>query len=298
MPKRPCAVAITGDDAHIICGDKFGDVYALPLLESSQTTSAQQSPQASELEPASGNSADGLPSPADETVHTAHNKRAREQQLRNTAKPPARTAPKSDFHGQLLLGHVSMLTDLAVASAQSPTSGQARNYIISCDRDEHIRVSRGLPQSHVIENYCLGHQDFVSRLLIPDSCPDILISGGGDEALHVWDWQSGTLRQTADVLGLVKEAMISDMSQNPPSNGVEAGAEADTAEDGHKAEERLNNDGVTNPASAARSPGPSAAESTATRVAVSGLWAYRNKSPANLDDVRSEISNILVACEG
>jgi tRNA (guanine-N(7)-)-methyltransferase subunit TRM82 len=80
-----------------------------------------------------------------------------------------------------------MLTDVVLA-----TLGE-RKYILTADRDEHIRISRGIPQAHIIEGFCLGHMEFVSRLCIPDERPDILISAGGDDDLFVWEWVSGQL---------------------------------------------------------------------------------------------------------
>ena len=32
MPKRPCAVALTPDESTLLCADKFGDIYSLPLM--------------------------------------------------------------------------------------------------------------------------------------------------------------------------------------------------------------------------------------------------------------------------
>ncbi|KAF9203817.1 tRNA (guanine-N(7)-)-methyltransferase non-catalytic subunit trm82, partial [Haplosporangium sp. Z 27] len=49
---------------------------------------------------------------------------------------------------QPILGHVSMATDLALT--------KDNKYIITSDRDEHIRVSQ-YPKGHNIETYCLGH---------------------------------------------------------------------------------------------------------------------------------------------
>lgn len=87
--------------------------------------------------------------------------------------------------GQLLLGHTSLLTDFCLTLDEK--------YIITSDRDEHIRVS-WYPQSYVIESFCLGHKKFVSSLHIPPSQPSQLISGGGDHSLKVWDWLTGTLQ--------------------------------------------------------------------------------------------------------
>lgn len=210
MPKRPCVIAITEDDATIISGDKFGDVYSLPLLP---------------LEDAANNLANGNPavptskptkellSPAANTltVHSQRNLRALENQKRQAKKPSEKLQP--EFERSLLLGHVSMLTDIVLASIPP------RKYIITSDRDEHIRVSRGIPQAHIIEGYCLGHSQFVSRLCVPAAFPNMLISGGGDCELFLWDWESGQLLSKVDMKCHVDEVML-EFEAEPESNDL------------------------------------------------------------------------------
>ncbi|RFU23951.1 hypothetical protein B7463_g12387, partial [Scytalidium lignicola] len=189
MPKRPCAIAITKDDSIIISADKFGDVYALPLIETKtpsdepkDKTENLNSIKKSSLTP---KSKPFKPAASDLTVHSVRNLKALQNQLRHSDHVTEKSGP--DFEHQVLLGHVSMLTDLTLVTLNG------RDYIITADRDEHIRISRGLPQSHVIESFCLGHNEFVSRLCVPKTRPDILISGGGENALFVWDWRVGGL---------------------------------------------------------------------------------------------------------
>lgn len=194
MPKRPCAIAITEDDSTIISADKFGDVYSLPLLPSERATSelsiiqdiksASQTP-----EPTSGKAF--VPAANDLTVHSVRNRKALENQKRQTNRPSERLEPT--FEHKLLLGHVSMLTDITLVTLKN------RSYIITADRDEHIRISRGIPQSHVIESFCLGHTEFVSRLCIPNERPNLLISGGGEDEVYVWEWLFGKLSSKADL---------------------------------------------------------------------------------------------------
>ncbi|KAK0038711.1 tRNA (guanine-N(7)-)-methyltransferase non-catalytic subunit wuho, partial [Biomphalaria pfeifferi] len=50
--------------------------------------------------------------------------------------------------GTLLLGHLSMVLDVLLVESDS--------LIVTCDRDEKIRVSR-YPDGYQIESYCLGH---------------------------------------------------------------------------------------------------------------------------------------------
>lgn len=85
-----------------------------------------------------------------------------------------------------ILGHVSMLSDVLILEHKGKKS------IITCDRDEHIRISR-FPQSYVIENFLFGHREFVSSLHVPLSRKDLLISGGGDDYLCLWKWHEGEL---------------------------------------------------------------------------------------------------------
>lgn len=54
--------------------------------------------------------------------------------------------------GSLVLGHVSPVTNLILTHDE--------RYIITADRDEHIRVS-WYPQGYNIEMFCLGHKKYV-----------------------------------------------------------------------------------------------------------------------------------------
>ena len=68
---------------------------------------------------------------------------------------------------------------------------QDGNFIITCDRDEKIRVSH-YPNAYNIHNYCLGHTDFVSCLEIPmPFSGEYLISGSGDSTIRIWDYLKG-----------------------------------------------------------------------------------------------------------
>lgn len=191
MPKRPCAITLTPDGSTILCGDKFGDAYALPLIPSDKPIALPKTPK-----PAMS----FQPSATPLTVHSKSNLRALQQQLRQP--PPKKTEDESApaFERNLLLGHVSLMTDLVFVSLPSSASSKgSQDYILTADRDEHIRVSRGPPQTHIIENYCLGHSSFISKICIPQSLPELLISGGGDDYLLVWDWRAGRALQKAQL---------------------------------------------------------------------------------------------------
>ncbi|KAI1501776.1 hypothetical protein F5X99DRAFT_191547 [Biscogniauxia marginata] len=226
MPKRPSSIALTDDGKTILCADKFGDVYALPLILSPTAADADAgavaASSATPPPPAPAPAAAPLrPAPKGAnplTVHSKSNLRAleeqrkdRERRKKDASEPSSsRDAPAAVASSQkqqqqqqydLLLGHVSMLTAVAAATLDG------RAYILTADRDEHIRVSRGIPQAHVVEAYCLGHSAFVSALCVPPSRPAALVSGGGDGALFLWDWRAGRLLGEADLLRRVADAV-------------------------------------------------------------------------------------------
>lgn len=189
MPKKACAILLIDEDRTIVTADKFGDVYSMPLLPGTEPY----------VTVALREKAAEIPSANNLTVHTKRNLEALQQQLKDQQDRLERQGAEKmalNFEHQLLLGHVSMLTDLAFASLPvdpSSSSTAKRTYLLSADRDEHIRVSRGPPQTHVIEKYCFGHTSYITKLCIPSWAPEYLISGGGDNYLIAWKWVEGRL---------------------------------------------------------------------------------------------------------
>lgn len=60
----------------------------------------------------------------------------------------------------------------------------------------------------MIESYCMGHEEFVHRLLIPfGGKGDVLVSAGGDEDLFVWRWREGLLLGRVDLIGKVRKVV-------------------------------------------------------------------------------------------
>ncbi|KAJ5678423.1 uncharacterized protein N7477_004056 [Penicillium maclennaniae] len=196
MAKRLSSLVLTPDGQTLLCGDKFGDAYSLPLIPGEYVKRAEPKPHHV-----------GITAATSLTVHTKRNLESLEQQKRTAPNRPAPQEKEAlNFEHRAILGHVSVLLDLISVSVpgDSPDS-RARNYVLTADRDEHIRVSRGVPQAHVIEQYCLGHTSFVSKLCIPSWAPQVLISGGGDGYLIAWNWTAGQIIQKVSL----KEAVQS-----------------------------------------------------------------------------------------
>ncbi|KAF2806880.1 tRNA methyltransferas-like protein [Mytilinidion resinicola] len=215
MPKRPCAVTMIENDATILCADKFGDVYALPLLPS-PTDADDIAVAAQEKE----TSASFVPTATPLTVHSGRNRKALEDQLKQKLQPKTKEPLK--FKHDLLLGHVSMLTEILYAEVEGEKTGaKPRTYIFTADRDEHIRISRGPPQSHIIEGFCQGHREFVSKLCLSRSGD--LISGGGDDDLIVWDWLSCRVLERISI----KQPVLDFLKAHPQHAGSPQESEGD-----------------------------------------------------------------------
>ncbi|XP_072300285.1 tRNA (guanine-N(7)-)-methyltransferase non-catalytic subunit wdr4 [Eucyclogobius newberryi] len=95
----------------------------------------------------------------------------------------------------LQLGHLSMVLDVTVSLDDL--------FIVTCDRDEKIRVSWSR-SPHSIQSFCLGHQQFVSSLLVPAGGPRSLLSGAGDGTVRLWDMDTGRRLQTVELKGLLQ----------------------------------------------------------------------------------------------
>lgn len=210
MPKRLCAIVLGAADSLILAADKFGDVYSLPLLISSKENPALPPPIAKK------SATDFKPSASELTVHTRGNREALRQQQEQKATAKTRKEGPN-FEHKLLLGHVSLLTDLITAEAK--VGSKDRQYILSADRDEHIRVSRGPPQAHIIENYCHGHKEFVSKMCILPWQEEVLVTGGGEASIKSFLWQTGKVLGDLSVLEAVQNAISGseeDLSEHKP----------------------------------------------------------------------------------
>ena len=212
MAKRPCAIALTPDERNIICADRHGDVYSLPLMWDQDAWDAGKTERLKSPERRRRLAADHT------TVHSKKNLQALEHQEKQKKEENADPRePAMDFEHDLLLGHVSMLTDVAVAEIE--VSDKKRCYILTADRDEHIRLSRAPPQSYVIEGFLLEHEELVNKLHVPCWDHKILVSGGGDDEVLVWDWLENRIRHRLDVKSHVEKARINYTEDCPALRG-------------------------------------------------------------------------------
>lgn len=110
--------------------------------------------------------------------------------------------PTLNPEATFLLGHVSVLTSHILTDdldLEGNGTGKKRRVLITADRDEHIRVTR-YPDTFVIERYLFGTDGFVSSIHIPQGDrPELLVSGGGEGILRIWDWQAGKQLGTVSI---------------------------------------------------------------------------------------------------
>lgn len=133
------------------------------------------------------------------------------------------------------LGHVSMLTSVALADGPSSSSGAGRErYIITGDRDEHLRVSRWGPRraGHVVENFLSGSTSFVGALaVLPSSaCPagspaPLVLASDGGRFLRTWAYFANAPSPKCVAAVDVSAAILPHVSVDPEREKVrEAGS--------------------------------------------------------------------------
>ncbi|KAE8739361.1 hypothetical protein FOCC_FOCC015132 [Frankliniella occidentalis] len=105
--------------------------------------------------------------------------------------------------GEVILGHLSMLLDVIITA-----NGKQ---ILTCDRDEKIRVSH-FPNAYNIISYCLGHKEFVSSISLLPHNPTLLLSSSGDGTIQLWNYSQGTSLNSYDCTSDVTKYLKADSS--------------------------------------------------------------------------------------
>ncbi|OUM68231.1 hypothetical protein PIROE2DRAFT_4109 [Piromyces sp. E2] len=111
----------------------------------------------------------------------------------------------SEENGKLMLGHVSMLTDILLSKDEK--------YVITSDRDEKIRITN-YPKTYIIKTFCLGHKEYISKMHFIPNNESLLLSGGGDEYLFLWDFINAKIIQKIDIKTLIEDT-IKNNNLNP-----------------------------------------------------------------------------------
>lgn len=114
---------------------------------------------------------------------------------------------------EVILGHFSMLLDVKLSDCA--------NFVITCDRDEKIRVSR-FPNAYNIESYCLGHTEFVTNVEV---CRELLISAAGDGTVRFWDFLKGKQLSVIDTNEQVEDkSLVQSFCSDMDEDSVEVSA--------------------------------------------------------------------------
>nr|XP_008199535.1 PREDICTED: tRNA (guanine-N(7)-)-methyltransferase non-catalytic subunit wuho [Tribolium castaneum] len=113
----------------------------------------------------------------------------------------------------LLLGHLSMILDM--------TLSECGRYIVTCDRDEKIRVSH-FPNTYNIVSFCLGHEEFVTRV---EFVSNVLVSASGDGTVRVWNFLKGEQLSVVNTNNNVDDAnLLKELSQEMDKEKVDVTA--------------------------------------------------------------------------
>lgn len=112
----------------------------------------------------------------------------------------------------LLMGHFcSIITCLKVS--------RNNMWLASCDREGKVRVtvipSDPMQGAHEIVSFCLGHEKFVSAcaFVVPESGKELILSGGGDGLIKLWNPVDGHEMDSVD-LGKPVLTLTSSVTQD------------------------------------------------------------------------------------
>lgn len=96
-----------------------------------------------------------------------------------------------------LLGHTtSMIVHLSV--------NRDSTLLLTADRDEKVRVS-GFPRTSLVQSYCLGHTQSLTRVAASALTPELAVSTSLDNTLKLWGVMDGTLWDSALLLPAADE---------------------------------------------------------------------------------------------
>ncbi|KAJ2064763.1 hypothetical protein GGI17_000739 [Coemansia sp. S146] len=101
------------------------------------------------------------------------------------------SSPDTPAKLQLLLGHVSNLCTIDFSFNERP-------YVLTCDRDEKLRVSK-YPNSYNIQSFGMGHTEFITSVAPARFALDNAVTASGDGTLRLWDMPTGELVQTVEM---------------------------------------------------------------------------------------------------
>ncbi len=95
-----------------------------------------------------------------------------------------------------LIGHCSTITAMLNMWTRDPHTKKAKHYIATSDVEGKVRVSH-FPTAYDIVSFCFGHTSFVTGLSkatfknSDGSSSPLLISGGGDGSVRLWEPLTG-----------------------------------------------------------------------------------------------------------
>jgi len=220
----------------ILCADKFGDVFGIPLFTSDGNEKPAETTTLTPTATANIEMANSERVYESEEQKARHLEKARANAEREAAAAERRKRLHVDYNipftHDFVLGHVSMLLSLLTITlpAEHPAAaGKEKTWVLTSDRDEHIRVTR-YPQSYVIEGFCLGHKQFVKTMHAPSWDLTSLISGGGDEYLLVWNWRERKALQRVDLVAPAQAVLGADAKIFVPKSGDKGEGEGEDGE--------------------------------------------------------------------
>ena len=113
------------------------------------------------------------------SIHT-HKKRSFADSEKEQDKTEEESSQGSEAHHCTIIGHISMITDVAVL----PVEGSQGGLIVTCDRDEKVRFTLASTPER-IHSFGLAHRQYVGSLAVCAANRSVF-SAGGDAFVCEW----------------------------------------------------------------------------------------------------------------
>lgn len=111
-----------------------------------------------------------------------------------------------------IVGHLSMLLDILMS--------ENGKYVITCDRDEKIKVSN-YPDTYNVQAYCLGHREFVTHVELLPHDSSLMLSASGDSCIKIWNFADGEEVLSVDINDNLENEFVEEFIESMKTEDVE-----------------------------------------------------------------------------
>lgn len=96
-------------------------------------------------------------------------------------------------------------------------------YVITCDRDEKIKVSN-YPDTYNVRAFCLGHREFVTHVDLLPHDGSLALSASGDGTVKIWNFVDGEELLSIDINCNLDDRFVEGFKETMKKDDIEVDA--------------------------------------------------------------------------